>query len=137
MSIRTDKELNQRQNNNFHMGKLPSRSSIRLHQDCMQPACWGKNLDYWLGNLLLVVRDMVGDGQQGNQGGPSAAALEEDNILLAEIDNLQVAVIGILQVDASGNQKAVEGNRGHLAQVVLADGPLLCSCNDFKSKIDI
>ena len=39
-------------------------------------------------------------------------------------------MIGILQVGASGNQKAVEGNWGHLAQVVLADGPLLCSCND-------
>ena len=46
-------------------------------------------------------------------------------------------MIGILQVDASGNQRAVEGNWGHLAQVVLADGPLLCSCNDFKSKIDM
>jgi len=46
---------------------------------------------------------MVVDGQQSNQGGPSAAALEEDG-------SLQVAVIGNLQADASCNPRAVEDN---------------------------
>ena len=53
---------------------------------------------------------MVGDGQRGNQGGPSVVALEEDSIRLAEVDSLQVAVIGNLQADASCNPRAVEDN---------------------------
>ena len=53
---------------------------------------------------------MVGDGQQGKQGGPSAAALEEDSSLLVVVDSLQVAVVGNLQADASDNQRAVGGN---------------------------
>ena len=65
----------------------------------------GKNLDYWVGNLQLGDRDMVGDCQQGNWGEPSAAALEEDSNLLVE------AVVDNLQAVASGNQqRAVEGN---------------------------
>ena len=87
------------------MGKLSPRSSVTLHWDCKQLACLGKNLDNWLG-----VQDMVGDCQQGRQGEPSAAALEEDSSLLVEVDSLQVAVVGNLQAAASGSQRAVEGN---------------------------
>jgi len=76
------------------MGKLSPRSSVTLHWDCKQLACLGKNLDNWLG-----VQDTVGDCQQGRQGEPSAAALEEDSSLLEEdsslleeVDSLQVVV---------------------------------------------
>ena len=65
----------------------------------------GKNLDNW-----LVAQDRGEDDQQGKQGGPSAAALEEDSSLLVEVDSLQVAVVGNLQAAASGSQRAVEGN---------------------------
>ena len=112
------------------MGKLSPRSSVTLHWDCKQLACLGKNLDNWLG-----VQDMVGDCQQDRQGGPSAAAQEEDSSLLEEVDSLLVAVVGNPQAGASGNLQAVEEESsslqdpGRLAQVVLADEPLLCSCN--------
>ena len=112
------------------MGKLSPRSSVTLHWDCKQLACLGKNLDNWLG-----VQDTVGDCQQGRQGEPSAAALEEDSSLLEVVDSLQVAVAGNPQAGASGNLQAVEEESsslqdpGRLAQVVLADELLLCSCN--------
>ena len=112
------------------MGKLSPRSSVTLHWDCKQLACLGKNLDNWLG-----VQDTVGDCQQGRQGEPSAAALEEDSSLLEVVDRLLVAVVGNPQAGASGNLQAVEEESsslqdpGRLAQVVLADELLLCSCN--------
>ena len=112
------------------MGKLSPRSSVTLHWDCKQLACLGKNLDNWLG-----VQDMVGDCQQDRQGGPSAAAQEEDSSLLEVVDRLLVAVVGNPQAGASGNLQAVEEESsslqdpGRLAQVVLADELLLCSCN--------
>ena len=112
------------------MGKLSPRSSVTLHWDCKQLACLGKNLDNWLG-----VQDTVGDCQQGRQGGPSAAAQEEDSSLLEVVDRLLVAVVGNPQAGASGNLQAVEEESsslqdpGRLAQVALADELLLCSCN--------
>jgi len=82
---------------------------------------------------------MVGDCQQGKQGGPSAAAQEEDSSLLEEVDSLLeevdslLEVVDSLQAGASGNLQAVEEESsslqdpGRLAQVVLADELLLCS----------